>query len=98
MILELAKEARLRRGMPWALVEHAADMSDEGDVALKRIGEDLLAALQIGVGEIASDRRYLDIAAADLGKAQELQCLDQHHQLVGLKALVIGQMRQVGTA
>ncbi len=73
-------------------------MGDEADIAHQRIGEDLLAALQIGFGESTADRRHVDIAAADLGEAHELQRFEHHDQIVGGDVLALGEMRQVGAA
>ena len=40
----------------------------------------------------------LDVAAADLGEAQELQRLDQDEHLLVGDLLALGEMRQVGAA
>ncbi len=73
MILELAQKARRRRAVAGALVEHAADMCGERHLIDQRLGEDLLAGQHVGLGVGSSHRRQLDIAAADMGKAQQLQ-------------------------
>src|SRR6185312_107633 len=87
-----------RRAVPWPLVEHAADMGGERDVLQHRLGEDLLAALHVGVGIGAAGGGEVDVAAADMGKAQQLQRLDQREQFVDRQVLFVGEVRQVGMA
>ena len=50
----------------------SANMGGERNVLQHRIGKDLLAGQHVGIGVNSAERGQLDIAAADMGKAQQL--------------------------
>ena len=51
LILELGKETPLGRAVAGTLVQHFADMRGQRNLAAQLVGEDLLARLQVGLGE-----------------------------------------------
>ena len=52
----------------------------------------------LGVGELAAGIGQPDVAAVDLGEAQQLQRLGDRKQIVDLHVQLLGQRGQVGLA
>src|SRR5260221_8134283 len=98
IVLELAQETRLGGAVAGPLVEDAADMGGERDVADELVAEDHFAALDIGLGVGAAGNGQLDVAALDIGEAENVQRLDQRQQLVGVEAEAVLDRRQGGPA
>jgi len=61
-------------------------------------GEELLAIVGLCVGELQSGFREPDVAALDLGKAQQLQRFRRAKQVIDLQASFFGDDRQVRLA
>ena len=97
-ILQLLGEAGGAGAVVGAFVEHPLDQRGQRHVGDKVLGEEVLAVLQVALGEAAAGWGELDVALRDLGEAQQLQCLGDREEVVDLEVQLLGQRRQVGAA
>src|SRR5271165_2697908 len=98
VVFELAQKPRCRGTVAGPLVEDATYVGGQRHVLQQRLGKDLLAGQHVRLGVRPAEGRQLDVAAADMGEAEQLQCLDQREQLVHDEVFLVGEVGQIGAA